>query len=71
MKSFSFADAYGLGLIAKNPADDWTEIVTHLSAGAREIAREIITPGSAPREVKSAARDLLTLAERVRNCQQT
>ena len=70
MKSFSFADAYGLGLIAKNPrGEDWSEIVTHLSEDARQIAHEIITPGSASRDARSAAKELLGLAEKVRNDQ--
>ena len=67
MKYFSFADAYGLGLIAKNPNRDWTQIRAHLSEDARKIADEIISPGHATREVRSAAEDLRTLAENVRN----
>lgn len=70
MKYFSFADAYGLGLIAKNPHRDWTEIRAHLSQDAREIAEEIISPGRGTREVKSAADDLRTLAEKVLNSPQ-
>ena len=67
MKYFSFEDGYGLGLIAKNPNRDWTLIVAHLSEDARKIADEIIRPGNARGEVKSAADDLLKLAENVRN----
>ena len=67
MKSFSFADAYGLGLIARNPHNDWSDIVSHLSDDAQQIALEIIKPGSGPRHAKSAARELLNLAERVRS----
>lgn len=67
MKRFSFADAYGLGLIAKNPKDDWSEIRGHLSVEAQQIAQVIISPSSpasrrAPREIKSAANDLMNLA---------
>jgi hypothetical protein len=68
-KSFSFADAYGLGLIAKKPeGHDWSEIRNHLSADAREIADEIISPGHGTREVKSAAQDLLKLAQKCSGC---
>ena len=64
-KSISFADGYGLGLIAKNPAHDWAEIREYLSAEAQQIADELISPGSGTREVKSAAQDLLRLAQKV------
>ena len=67
MKYFSFEDAYGLGLIARNPNRDWTLIISHLSEDARLIADEIIHPGNARGEVRSAADDLLKLAENVRN----
>jgi hypothetical protein len=70
MKYFTFADAYGLGLIAKNPNRDWTEIRAHLSQEAREIADEIISPGHGTRQVKSAADDLRTLADKVINSSQ-
>ena len=68
MKYLSFADAYGLGLIAKNPnGSDWSEIVNHLSDDARQIAKEIIAPGSQHRNASRAAKELLDLAEKVRN----
>ena len=66
MKYFSFEDAYGLGLIARNPTRDWTRIRAHLSEDARQIADEIISPGHAKGEVKSAADDLRKFAENVR-----
>ena len=69
-KSFSFADAYGLGLIAKglvanNPRHNWPEIRDNLSAEAQQIADELISPGNGTREVKSTAQDLLRLAQKV------
>ena len=72
MKRFSFAEAYGLGLIAKNPKDDWSDIRGHLSVEAQQIAQVLISPSSpasrrAPREVKSAADELRTLAQKVDN----
>lgn len=69
MKSFSFADAYGLGLIAKNPRNDWSEIVKHMSEHAQQIAFEMINPGSGSRNAKSAAQELLNLAEKLRTNQ--
>jgi hypothetical protein len=68
MKSYSFADAYALGLIARDPSDDWSQIRAHLSEDARKIADEIISPGHGSRETKSAAKALLTQAEKIRNC---
>ncbi|HXQ70234.1 MAG TPA: hypothetical protein VN844_07085 [Pyrinomonadaceae bacterium] len=66
MKRFSFADAYGLGLIAKNPKDDWSGIREHLSVDAQKIAQELISPSNrTSREIKSAADDLRNLARRV------
>jgi hypothetical protein len=45
--SFSFADAYGLGLIASNTAGvDRNEIVRHLGPEAERIGREIISTES-------------------------
>lgn len=68
MKRLSFADAYGLGLIAKFPEDDWSEIRQHLSADAQKIAQELISPSSrASREVKSAANELRNLARKIDN----
>lgn len=63
-------DAYGLGLIAKNPGRDWTRIKQHLSEDARKIADEMTTSrGHGSREIQTAAKDLLELAEKVRNPQ--
>ena len=60
MKPLTFADAYGLGLIAKNPnAVDRSEILDHLSPEARKIATAIITPGAVlSKDIKSAAKEL-------------
>lgn len=60
MKPLTFADAYGLGLIAKNPsAVDRSEILEHLSPEARKIATAIITPGAVlSKDIKSAAKEL-------------
>ena len=66
MKALSFAEAYGLGLIARNPENDWSGIVEHLSNDAQKIAFALITPGSGSRTDKSAAQQLLDLAKRVR-----
>jgi len=64
-KSLSFADAYGLGLIAKNPqGDDWSVIMANLSPNAREIAEAMLND-SGSREAKSAAKNLLTFAVKV------
>lgn len=67
MKTLSFSDGYALGLIAKNPEDDWTEIRAHLSQDAQKIARELISPGHSSREVKSAAQALIALTHKVNN----
>jgi len=68
MKRLSFADAYGLGLIAKYPKDDWSEIRPHLSTDAQKIAQELISPSArASREVKSVADELRNLAQKVDN----
>ena len=69
MKSFSFADAYGLGLIAKSPTSDWKEILDNLSSDAKQLAREIIQPGSESREIQTAAQELLRIANEVRTYQ--
>jgi hypothetical protein len=60
-------DAYGLGLIAKNPTRDWTRVKQHLSEDARKIAEEMTSPGRGSREVQAAAKDLIELAEKIRN----
>lgn len=67
MKYFTFADAYGLSLIARNPNSDWTQIRDHLSEDARKIADELIHPGHAPREIRSAAADWRALAQKARD----
>lgn len=68
MKRLSFADAYGLGLIAKYPNENWSDIRQHLSTEAQKIAQELISPSSrASREIKSAADELRDLARRVDN----
>ena len=68
MKYYSITDAYGLGLIAKNPTRDWTRVKQHLSEDARKIADEMTTsPGRGSREVQAAAKDLIELAEKIRN----
>jgi hypothetical protein len=67
VKYYSITDAYGLGLIAKNPTRDWTRIKQHLSEDARKIADEMTSPGRASREIKTAAKDLLEMADKVRN----
>lgn len=67
MKYFSATDAYGLGLIAKNPTRNWNRIKQHLSEDARKIADEMTSPGHSSREIKTAAKDLLDMAEKVRN----
>ena len=64
-KSLSFADAYGLGLIAKDPGQDWKTIVDNLSDDARQIANAIISGASANRDAKNTANDLLTLAQQL------
>ena len=67
MKYYSITDSYGLGLIAKNPTRDWTRIKQRLSEDARKIADELTSPGHASREIKTAAKDLLEMAEKVRS----
>jgi hypothetical protein len=68
MKRLSFPDAYGLGLIAKYPQDDWSGIRQHLSTDAQKIAQELISPSSrASREIKSVADELRNLARKVDN----
>ena len=63
-KTLSFADAYGLELIAKNPkGDDWSVIIANLSDNAREIAQAMLDD-SGPRDARSAAKDLLTFASK-------
>lgn len=64
-KSFTFADGYGLGLIAKDPRGDWSEIVTHLSDDAQKIANAIINPVNASRDAKTAAKELLDMADKI------
>lgn len=72
MKRLSFADAYGLGLIAKYPQDDWSVIREHLSVEAQKIAQELISPSNrASREIKSAADELRNLARRVEDSSAT
>ena len=67
VKYYSMTDAYGLGLIAKNPTRDWTRVKQHLSEDARKIAEEMTSPGRGSREVQAAAKDLIELAEKIRN----
>lgn len=63
-KTLSFADAYGLELIANNPkGDDWSVIIANLSDNAREIAQAMITD-SGPREARLTAKDLLSFASK-------
>jgi len=58
MKTLTFADAYGLGLIAKNP-EGRAKILHHLSPAARKIADAMSRPeGRSSREAKSAAKEL-------------
>ena len=64
--SLSFSEAYGLSLIAKNPQRDWSIVITNLGDDAKQIAKEMIAPGSARGDVKSAAKELLRLAEELR-----
>lgn len=63
-KRFTFADGYGLGLIATDPHGDWTGIVERLSEPAQRIANAIINPDSASRDAKSAAKKLLNRADK-------
>lgn len=72
MKYYSITDAYGLGLIAKNPTRDWRRIKSHLSEDARKIAEELTSPGKvhSSREIRIAAKDLLDLAQKIRNTPQ-
>ena len=66
MKRFSFADAYGLGLIAKNPKDDWSGMREHLSVEAQKIAQELISPSNrTSQKTKSAADELRNLVRKV------
>jgi hypothetical protein len=68
MKRLSFTDAYGLGLIAKYPQDDWSEIHQHLSTDAQKIAQELISPSNrASREIKTLANELRNLARKIDN----
>lgn len=63
-KPLSFADAYGLGLIAKNPrGDDWSVILANLSENAREIAQAMLNDVG-PRDARSAAKDLIDFADK-------
>ncbi len=57
---FTFAEGYGLGLIARNPKGEWGVILEHLSAPARQIADAIIDyPQSASTDAKAAAEELM------------
>lgn len=60
MKPLTFADAYGLGLIAKNSSVvDRGEIFELLSPEAKKIAKVIITPQeTSSKQAKSAAEEL-------------
>jgi hypothetical protein len=59
MKPLSFADMYGLALIAKKPKGvNRSEIVKHLSPDARQIANAIIGPTRTARESESASENL-------------
>ena len=70
MQPISFTDAYGLGLIAKNPKlQNRDEIIKYLSFEAKQIADAIIK-GSGSREAKSAARELRGLARKMRTSSQ-
>ncbi|MBC8030473.1 MAG: hypothetical protein H7Z16_10210 [Pyrinomonadaceae bacterium] len=58
MKTLTFADAYGLGLIAKNPKG-YSEIHQYLSPAAKKIAEAIVTPnGRSSKDARSAAKEL-------------
>lgn len=64
-KRFSFADAYGLNLIAKDPSLDWKSLLQHFSSNeAREIAKAMIE-GSGSREAKTAAHELRAKAKKL------
>jgi hypothetical protein len=66
-KPFTFADGYGLGLIARNPQGDWKGIIEHLSDHAQKIANAMIDPGSGSRDARSAAQDLLGMAGKIQS----
>jgi hypothetical protein len=65
--TFSLSDCYGLGLIAKYPNKDWTDVVTHMGSEARQVADQIMHPGHAPRDIQKAAKELVDLAGKVRS----
>ena len=69
MDSLSFADGYALSLIAQYPEDDWSDVTANLSDEVRKVADEIISPGHAKGEIKSAAQHLRQLAEKARSAQ--
>ncbi len=65
LKKLSFGDGYRLGLIAKNPNGiDRLEVVKYLDSEAEKIGRAIITPKKASKNARSAAIDLLKLADK-------
>lgn len=65
MKPISFGDAYGLGLIAKSPTGvDPQQIVDNLGPEAKRIGNAVIHRDSAPRTARSAAKELLKLADK-------
>ena len=66
MDFLSFEDGYALSLIAQYPKENWSDVTPHLREDARKVAEEIISPGRAQGDVKSAAENLLKLAEKAR-----
>ena len=66
MDFLTFEDGYALSLIAQYPNENRSDVTPHLREDARKVAEEMISPGQAQGDVKSAAENLLKLAEKAR-----
>jgi hypothetical protein len=66
-KEISFADVYGLGLIATNPKADRPDIIDNLSPQAQKIAKAIKNPSRASKDAKTAAQEFRKLAKEIRS----
>jgi hypothetical protein len=67
MKEITFADVYGLGLIATNPNANQSDIIDRLSPQAQKIAKAIKNPSRASKDAKTAAQEFRKLAKAIRS----